>query len=195
MFSHVQTQIVAKLNRIFLIMCCCHFIWNIITEDEAGSGGDDKPWNLHDIALNKALFFFDQNILIFFLFLHETILCGYSLEAPHWGTSNEYHNIWFHGEIRKIFTWYHSHLELCTSTNLIATDKALFASKKCWYLSYFSKKTTTYVVGTHWKHLGEALLMSTHHICFCWEIRKILCGYPLLSVAMPIFAHIYYCSR
>ena len=26
--------------------------------------------------------------------------------------------------------------------------------------------------------------MSTHNICFCGEIRKLLCGYPLLSVAM-----------
>ena len=25
--------------------------------------------------------------------------------------------------------------------------------------------------------------MSTHNICFHGEIRKILCGYPLLSVA------------
>ena len=30
----------------------------------------------------------------------------------------------------------------------------------------------------------RALLMSTHNICFRAEIRKILCGYPLLSVAM-----------
>ena len=29
----------------------------------------------------------------------------------------------------------------------IATDKALFSSENCWYLSYFSIKT--YVVGTH----------------------------------------------
>ena len=28
--------------------------------------------------------------------------------------------------------------------------------------------------------------MSTHNICFRGEIRKILCGYPLLSVAMLI---------
>ena len=26
--------------------------------------------------------------------------------------------------------------------------------------------------------------MNTHNICICREIRKILCGYPLLSVAM-----------
>ena len=26
--------------------------------------------------------------------------------------------------------------------------------------------------------------MSTHNVCFHGEIRKILCGYPLLSVAM-----------
>ena len=27
---------------------------------------------------------------IFFLFLHKNICCGYSLEAPHQGASNEY---------------------------------------------------------------------------------------------------------
>ena len=37
--------------------------------------------------------------------------------------------------------------------------------------SYFSVKT--YVVGTHQKRLGEALLMSTHNICFHGEIRKV----------------------
>ena len=31
--------------------------------------------------------------------------------------------------------------------------------------------------------------MSTHNICFCREIRKILCGYPLLSVAMVFSVH------
>ena len=38
------------------------------------------------------------------------------------------------------------------------------------FLSYFSTKT--YVVGTQ-KCLNEALLMSTHNICFCREVRKI----------------------
>ena len=32
--------------------------------------------------------------------------------------------------------------------------------------------------------ITEVLLMSTHNICFRGEIRKILCAYPLLSVAM-----------
>ena len=30
--------------------------------------------------------------------------------------------------------------------------------------------------------------MSTHNICFRREIRKILCGYPLSSVAMTVVA-------
>ena len=38
------------------------------------------------------------------------------------------------------------------------------------YLLYFSIKT--YIVGTHKKRLAEALLMSTHNICFYEEIRK-----------------------
>ena len=41
------------------------------------------------ITSDKA-FFFQPKLLLFFLFLHETICCGYSLEAPQWGTSNEY---------------------------------------------------------------------------------------------------------
>ena len=41
----------------------------------------------------------------------------------------------------------------------------------------FSKKT--YIVGTHSKHLGEALLMSTHNICIYGEIRNII---PELSL-------------
>ena len=28
--------------------------------------------------------------------------------------------------------------------------------------------------------------MSTHYICFCRNIRKILCGYPCLSGAMNL---------
>ena len=42
--------------------------------------------------------------ILFFLFFHENICCGYSLEVPRCGASNEYHNIRFCGEIRKIST-------------------------------------------------------------------------------------------
>ena len=35
-------------------------------------------------------FFFYLNVFIFFLFHHEHICCGYSLEVPQLGTSNEY---------------------------------------------------------------------------------------------------------
>ena len=40
--------------------------------------------------------------IIVFLFLNKNIFCGYSLEAPQRGTSNEYQNICFCGEIRII---------------------------------------------------------------------------------------------
>ena len=46
--------------------------------------------------------------IIFFLILHKSICCGYSLEVPRWGASNEHHNICIYGEIRKIsvlFGW------------------------------------------------------------------------------------------
>ena len=34
--------------------------------------------------------FFNWKVLIFFLFLHKNICCGYLLDAPKWGASNEY---------------------------------------------------------------------------------------------------------
>ena len=45
-------------------------------------------------------------MLISFLFLHENICCGYSLEAPRRGTSNVYPQHMFPGEIRKILCGY-----------------------------------------------------------------------------------------
>ena len=68
------------------------------------------------IAPDQRLFFFHRKVLIFFLFLHENICCGYSLEAPHWGASNEYpQHIYFLGEIRKLLCGgYSSYLELRT---------------------------------------------------------------------------------
>ena len=38
-----------------------------------------------------------------------------------------------------------------------------------YYFPYFPWK---HVVGTHWKCLGEVLLIRTHNICFWGEIRK-----------------------
>ena len=58
------------------------------------------------IIVPKKEPFFKEAVTIFFLFLHKNICCGYSLEVPQWGTSNEPHNICFSGEIRNIFTQY-----------------------------------------------------------------------------------------
>ena len=68
------------------------------------------------------------------------------------------------------------------STHNIALVKALFSIQKYGYFSYFSMKTCC---GTHQKRLAEALLMSTHSICFHGEIRKIYTRYPPLSRPMP----------
>ena len=43
----------------------------------------------YHIAPDK-MYFFQLKIIDIFLFLHKNICCGYSLEVPHWGTSNEY---------------------------------------------------------------------------------------------------------
>ena len=44
---------------------------------------------VYNIALDKVLYFI-WKIILFFLFLHKNICCGYSLELPWWGNSNKY---------------------------------------------------------------------------------------------------------
>ena len=44
------------------------------------------------IALDKMRFF-NPKVLIFILFLHKNICCGYSSEAPQQGVSNEYPHV------------------------------------------------------------------------------------------------------
>ena len=64
--------------------------------------------------------------ILFFLFLHENICCGYSLEATRWGTSNEYP--------RHTFSWRNQ------------KDISIFRMKKAPYLLLCSSSWLTLVV-------------------------------------------------
>ena len=68
-------------------------------------------------------------MLISFLFLHENICCGYSLEAPRRGASNEYHNICFRGEIRKIICGYPL---LSVAMDSPAIKHRIYRTPECW---------------------------------------------------------------
>ena len=50
-------------------------------------------------------FFFIRKLLIFILFLNKNICCGYSLEAPHRGASNEYPQHMFLSRNKKNIMW------------------------------------------------------------------------------------------
>ena len=54
-------------------------------------------WSFFNVIIGSDKRGYQENI-----FHYENICCGYSLEAPRWGASNEYHNICFGGEERKI---------------------------------------------------------------------------------------------
>ena len=50
---------------------------------------------------------------------------------------------------------------------------------KLWLFSY--PYVNLYVLGTKKNRLIETVLLSTHNICFGWEIRKLICNYSYLS--------------
>ena len=92
------------------------------------------------------------------------------------------HNICFYLEIRKILCGYPL---LSGATRVVGrrserlglhTRKILGYPENIFLIS----PRKTYVVGTHLMGLGKALLMSTHNICFCGEIRKTLVYTPLI---------------
>ena len=80
-------------------------------------GSMSSSWGIDDsvqtaqmhmlIALDKELFF-NQKVSIFFLFLNENICCGYSLEAPCRGASNEYPQHMFSSKNKKTIYQIHT---------------------------------------------------------------------------------------
>ena len=90
------------------------------------------------IALVKALFF-SPKVLIFFLFLHENIFCGYSLETPRQGASNEYPQHMFSWRNKKtIKPDTHSYLDLCILFHQMLQNPAI---KTTLYVPYLSRQT------------------------------------------------------
>ena len=80
--------------------CICeqrrqHAVWTGLTES--------LHWRKVYTAGEKVflLLFFETWSANIFLFLNEYIWCGYSLEAPHWGASNEYPQYMFSWKNKK----------------------------------------------------------------------------------------------
>ena len=83
----------------------------VLVEKKTSSGATCMPYIhcstylLHiSIATDRAIFFI-RKMLISFLFLHENIHCGYSLEVPRWGASNEYPQHMFLWRNKKNIMW------------------------------------------------------------------------------------------
>ena len=58
--------------------------------------------------------FVSPKVLISFLFLHKNVCCGYSLEVPQRGTSDEYPQHTFLWRNKEYLLDTHSYLNLCT---------------------------------------------------------------------------------
>ena len=71
-----------------------------------------------DIGLDKSGY-----QVIFFLFLHKNVCCGYSLEAPHQGTSNEYPQHMFSWRNKKKYQYF------WTEKSILSRDVVLFKSE------------------------------------------------------------------
>ena len=75
------------------------------------------------------MLFFNPKVLIFFLFHHENICCGYSLEAPRQGASNEYPQHMFSWRNKKniylILTLIYTNGRLCSFNASVQSNLCL----------------------------------------------------------------------
>ena len=112
-------------------------------------------------------------------FFHENICCGYSLEVPRRGTSNEYTQNMFWGEIRKILIWvflsrampYTNSESLAQPANL-QSDQSLL----CWKMHIYApvsidsisrhwrSNQTVQVCRQNWAHIACILNKGIFHV-------------------------------
>ena len=68
------------------------------------------------------------------------------------------------------------------SFSILVPDKVLFSTKIVNFFFFISAEKTYVVVGTHKKHIGEVLLISTHNIImFSLRNKKEHSQYTILS--------------
>ena len=96
-------------------------LWSDYMDAQADLRWAHMPEGMFFIKLQHFIWippgiFFSPKVLIFFLFVHRNICCGYSLEAPCRGASNEYPQhmfLWTNKKNTKPDT--HSYLDLCVT--------------------------------------------------------------------------------
>ena len=112
--AHVDIQQHVQLTHLCWVDFSTTTIWTCLFEMKRVSG---QILLLHVFKKIMALFS-ARKCWYFSYFVHKNLCCGYSLEAPKWGASNEYpqhyvfvtvvfltsnHKICFRGEISKLF--------------------------------------------------------------------------------------------
>ena len=85
--NYVDQRLTCKIDCLIRIFAFVFFFFDTLSI--AQEGHSDKFVG-HSNEYLQNLWRKYKTIAIIFLFLHENIRCGYSLEVPQWGASNEY---------------------------------------------------------------------------------------------------------
>ena len=108
-------------------------------------------------------------MLISFLFLHENICCGYSLEVPLWGTSNEYLQHMFLWRNKKNIVDTPSYLYLCILIISLTSVRQAFTAYKA---SQENRDSRFLICSVFFVSKGNLfyIYLTT------WQLLLVLCG-------------------
>ena len=80
------------------------YTWPLLCQITASRRESNEPEDtLRNVPYPDKEFFHLKTVMILFLFHHENICCGYSLEVPQWDASNEYPQYMFSWRNKKNF--------------------------------------------------------------------------------------------
>ena len=107
-----------------------------------------KKTRLYNIDLLKPHFLYSKNwgllgCTLFYLFLLKNIDCGYSLEPPRWGGSNEYLQSMFWAELWKISEF------LSENFQFLAVEFSIYLNRDIFVIY------AQVVVSLRWTHMSE----------------------------------------
>ena len=106
-----------------------------------------SPWKIMLWGLTEVLL--ESYNIYFFLISPQNICCGYRLEVPLRGTSNEYHNINFCGEIRKILIRAMRYPQIWRYVSIAITNCIPMSKCFCGEILFFLFPHENICCGTH----------------------------------------------
>ena len=138
--------------------------------------------------------FFNRIVFIIYLYLHENICCGYSLEAPRWGASNEYPQLMYFLRNKNIFIGFLLLFGALTASSTgiqsVLGLKVIFDSMAVAFYHYFF-----HAISVHCNDDVIRKKLNMKYATFLLSFVSAICKWTTISIVTWTIGHSTYCVQ